>query len=83
VQNNNPLKISNKITFLGEIPEINDFEKREIIGKCDMLGKMIDDIVRDDTAIVYKSKKGLFLIVGYVILLNMLKKFVKIIEYME
>jgi len=67
VQNNNPLKISNKITFLGEIPEINDFEKREIIGKCDMLGKMIDDIVRDDTAIVYKSKKGLFLIVGYVI----------------
>lgn len=61
---NNPLKISKNITFLGEIPEINNFEKREIIGKCNMSGEMIDDIVRDDTAIVYKSKKGLFIITG-------------------
>ncbi len=61
---NNTLKISDNITFLGEIPKNNDFEKREIIGKCDMSGEMIDDIVRDDTAIVYKSKKGLFIITG-------------------
>lgn len=61
---NNPLKITENITFLGEIPEINNFEKREIIGQCNMSGEMIDDIVRDDTAIVYKSKKGLFIITG-------------------
>lgn len=61
---NNPLKISNNITFLGEIPQINNFEKREVIGKCSMSGRIIDDIVRDDTAIVYKSKNGLFIITG-------------------
>jgi len=59
-----PLKISEHITFLGEIPQINDFEKRENIGKCNIDGKIIDDIVMDDTAIVYKSKKGLFIITG-------------------
>ncbi len=61
---NNLLKISENITFLGEIPQSNNFEKREIIGKCDILGKMTDDTVKDDTAIVYKSKKGLFIITG-------------------
>lgn len=60
----NPLKLSDNIIFLGEIPEINDFEKREIIGKCNVSEEMIDDIVIDDTAIVYKSKKGLFIITG-------------------
>ena len=29
-----------------------------------MLGKMTDDTVKDDTAIVYKSKKGLFIVTG-------------------
>jgi len=61
---NNPFKISDNITFLGEIPNLNNFEKRQIIGKCDISGKTIDDTVKDDTAIVYKSKKGLFIITG-------------------
>lgn len=61
---NSILKISKNIIFLGEIPQINNFEKREVIGKCNKSGKMIDDIVKDDTAIVYKSKKGLFIITG-------------------
>ena len=60
----NPLKISKNIIFLGEIPQSNNFEKREIIGKCNKSGKMLDDIIKDDTAIVYKSKKGLFIITG-------------------
>lgn len=59
-----PLNISENIVFLGEIPQINDFETREKIGKCDYKGTTMDDTVRDDTAIVYKSEKGLFIITG-------------------
>ena len=61
---NAPVQISENIIFLGEIPESNKFEIREVIGKCESNGEMINDIVRDDTAIVYKSKKGLFIIKG-------------------
>lgn len=61
---NTPCKISDKITYLGEIPQSNDFETREVIGKYEEKGKMFDDIVIDDTAIVYKSSKGLFIITG-------------------
>ena len=59
-----PLNISENVVFLGEIPQLNDFEKREIIGKCSEKEKMVDDIVKDDTAIVHKSDKGLFIITG-------------------
>jgi len=61
---NKALNITNNITFLGEIPQINNFEKREIIGKCCDNGDLQDDIVIDDTALVYKSSKGLFIITG-------------------
>ncbi len=61
---NLPLKISENIVFLGEIPQSNNFEIREIIGKCKKEENMIDDFVNDDTAIVYKSEKGLFIITG-------------------
>lgn len=61
---NKPLNITENIVFLGEIPQINDFETRQVIGKCSCNEKMIDDIVKEDTAIVYKSKKGLFIITG-------------------
>lgn len=59
-----PIKLSENIMFLGEIPQINDFEKRIAIGKCKIKQNMVDDIVKDDTAIVYKSEKGLFIITG-------------------
>lgn len=61
---NSPTKLSKNITFLGEIPESNDFEKRKAIGQCCQRGEMIDDMVKDDTAIVYKGEKGLFIITG-------------------
>lgn len=61
---NSPLKISENIVFLGQIPQSNNFEIREIIGKCKKEGNLIDDVVNDDTAIVYKSEKGLFIITG-------------------
>ena len=59
-----PVKISNNLYFLGEIPKTNDFEKETIIGKCSIDGKIIDDTIDEDSAIVYKTDKGLFIITG-------------------
>lgn len=59
-----PIKITKNIVFLGEIPQYNSFEQRAVIGKCEVDGEMICDIVMDDSAIVYKGKDGLFIITG-------------------
>lgn len=59
-----PLQISEKIIYLGEIPQINDFETRKPIGKSKCNEELVDDVLKDDTAIVYKSEKGLFIITG-------------------
>ena len=61
---NTPIKISDNITFLGEIPNINDFENREAIGNYENTKGLSSDYVFDDTAIAYKSEKGLFIITG-------------------
>lgn len=58
------LNITDKICFLGEIPQINDFEIRKPIGMCSCDGHLNEDILKDDTAIAYKSTKGLFIITG-------------------
>ena len=55
-----PIKISDHITFLGEIP----VENRYTIGKTIINGEKIDDSIEEDSAIVYKSNKGLFIITG-------------------
>ena len=59
-----PIQVSDNIIYLGEIPTVNDFEPRYSIGKSDIDEKRIDDTLKDDSAIVYKSKKGLFVITG-------------------
>ncbi|MFT8315721.1 MAG: MBL fold metallo-hydrolase [Clostridium sp.] len=59
-----PKKISKHITFLGEIPQINDFENRKCIGKQVVGETSIDDYVIDDTALVYKSENGIYIITG-------------------
>jgi len=59
-----PKKVSRNITFLGEIPQINDFENRKLIGK-QIVGEISEnDYVMDDTALVYKSEKGIYIITG-------------------
>lgn len=60
----NPIKVSDNIMFLGEIPSSNDFEKRYTIGKSIINGEKVDDKIEEDSAIVYKSDKGLFIITG-------------------
>ncbi|MBI6875230.1 MBL fold metallo-hydrolase [Clostridium aciditolerans] len=59
-----PIKVSKNITFLGEIPRVNDFENRKPIGKQIIGENSIDDYVMDDTALVYKSEKGIYIITG-------------------
>ena len=59
-----PMKVSKHITFLGEIPQINDFENRKPIGKQMVGDTLVDDYVMDDTALVYQSKNGIYIITG-------------------
>jgi len=59
-----PLQISENITFLGEIPNINDFEVRRTIGACNNNGMWIEDTLKEDSALVYRGEEGLFIITG-------------------
>lgn len=61
---NKPIKISKNIYYLGEIPTIYDFEKRYPIGKTIINNNKEDDYIKDDSAIVYKSDEGIFVITG-------------------
>lgn len=55
-----PLQLTERITFLGEIPSSNSFENRKSFGLDD---DPVDKVL-DDTALVYKGKAGLFIITG-------------------
>lgn len=59
-----PVKISKNITFLGEIPQYNNFEHRTPIGTQIADKTIVDDYIFDDTALVYKSAKGIYIITG-------------------
>jgi len=59
-----PVKITDNIYFLGEIPTLFDFEKRKPIGKERRNDSFVDDLLFDDSAIVYKSEKGIYIITG-------------------
>jgi 7,8-dihydropterin-6-yl-methyl-4-(beta-D-ribofuranosyl)aminobenzene 5'-phosphate synthase len=59
-----PIGISKHITFLGKIPQTNNFEHRTSIG-TQIVGKtLIDDYIFDDTALVYRSENGIYIITG-------------------
>lgn len=60
----NPIKISENIYFMGEIPNVIDFEKRYSMGKINIGGEYIEDFIYEDSALVYKSDEGLFIISG-------------------
>ena len=57
-------EITEKLIFLGEIPRINSYENQKPIGKYKQDESLKDDYLIDDTAMVYKSEKGLFIITG-------------------
>ncbi len=59
-----PQWLTENIVFLGEIERSNDFENTEPLGQCEHHGELIDDYVKDDSALVYKSQDGLVIITG-------------------
>jgi len=59
-----PLCLTKKLCFLGEIPRKNNFEAKEPLGIVTKNGKKIPDYLIDDSALVYKSKKGIVVITG-------------------
>ncbi|MCM3539938.1 MBL fold metallo-hydrolase [Priestia endophytica] len=59
-----PFWLTEKLVFLGEIDRKFDFEEDEPIGSVIIEEQYEDDYVVDDTALVYKAKEGLVVIVG-------------------
>ena len=59
-----PVWITDKLVFLGEIPRKSSFESIIPVGKVMINGHLEDDFNIDDTALCYKSKDGLVIITG-------------------
>ncbi len=59
-----PVRITERLTFLGEIPMKNDFEPMPEIGIVHRGEKVIKDNLTEDTALAYRSDDGIFIITG-------------------
>lgn len=59
-----PVKLSDKLVFLGEIERNNSFEAISPLGETFKDGEWKDDFVLDDSALVYMSDLGLVIITG-------------------
>lgn len=62
-----PLWISDRLVFLGEIERVHSFENKKPIGKTisdNNDGNMVDDYIMDDSALAYKTDKGIVIITG-------------------
>jgi len=59
-----PLWLTERLVFLGEIERKNDFEAKNPIGKVVKDGFEEDDYSIDDSALAYRSAKGLVIITG-------------------
>ena len=62
IDGSGPVKITERLTFLGEIPRVTPFESREPIGECTDIG--MADFVMDDSALAYEGKEGVFIVTG-------------------
>lgn len=59
-----PVKVTENIIFLGEIPRVMAFEKSEPIGKQQLGEDLTDDYLLDDSALVYQGEAGITIITG-------------------
>lgn len=59
-----PVKISKNITYLGQIPNIVDFEKRKLMGEIEINGEFKDDYILDDSALLYEKENEIYIITG-------------------
>ena len=59
-----PVYLTKRLVFLGEIERTNEFEAKNPIGKILESGVEKDDFLIDDSALAYKSSAGLVIITG-------------------
>jgi len=59
-----PFQLTENLFFLGEIPRKFDFEGKTSLGQTLISGALKDDYLLDDTAMAYKTSKGLIVITG-------------------
>lgn len=59
-----PVKLTDRLTFLGELPRVMPFESVLPIGMVTENGTVKEDYVTDDSALVYRGQDGLFIITG-------------------
>ena len=59
-----PVALTENLWYLGEIPRKLAFEPRTVIGKRERMGAWEEDDLLDDTALAYRTEKGLFIITG-------------------
>ncbi|KPJ61475.1 MAG: MBL fold metallo-hydrolase [Latescibacteria bacterium DG_63] len=59
-----PVRLTERTVFLGEIERVNDFEAKRPLGKILEDGVEKDDFLLDDSALAYESPDGLVIITG-------------------
>lgn len=59
-----PMWLSRKLVFLGEIPRTKNYENTQAIGQYEKNGIKVDDYLIDDSAMAYTSENGLVIITG-------------------
>jgi 7,8-dihydropterin-6-yl-methyl-4-(beta-D-ribofuranosyl)aminobenzene 5'-phosphate synthase len=59
-----PVWLTERLVFLGEIERTNDFEAQKPLGKILEDGVEKDDFLLDDSALAYKAPQGLVIITG-------------------
>lgn len=62
IDGSKPVQITERLTFLGEIPRATSFESKDPIGECTETG--LADFVMDDSALAYEGKEGVFIVTG-------------------
>lgn len=58
-----PTELCKNLWYLGQIPRVFGYENA-LVGETEKDGVRVPDYLFDDTALVYKSEKGLFIITG-------------------
>lgn len=62
VDGSGPVRLTERLTFLGEIPRVTDFEAKEPVGTSGEGGP--PDFLPDDSALSYAGRDGVFIITG-------------------
>ncbi|BCJ95929.1 MBL fold hydrolase [Anaerocolumna cellulosilytica] len=59
-----PIQLTPHLYFLGAVPRRNDFEAKDAVGIRRTQVGDVEDFVVDDSALVYKGEKGIYIITG-------------------